>query len=135
MTIGENETRFGAAGHRDGLGRKTWLVAAGGVLGAVAASSCCILPLALSALGISGTWIGNLTALAPYQPIFIGITLASLGAGYYLVYRRPVVACAADEACATPLQRRVVKFGLWTATLLVAAAMAFPFVAPTLLGV
>jgi mercuric ion transport protein len=50
------------------IGRTQKLVAAGGVLGAFAASSCCIAPLALFSLGISGAWIGNLTALAPYQP-------------------------------------------------------------------
>ncbi len=43
------------------------LVAAGGILGALAASSCCILPLVLVlfSVGISGAWIGNLTELAP----------------------------------------------------------------------
>lgn len=48
--------------------RQNW-VAAGGVLGAIAASSCCVLPLVLFSVGIGGAWIGNLTALAPYQPI------------------------------------------------------------------
>ena len=33
------------------------LVAAGGVIGALAASSCCILPLVLFGLGVSGAWI------------------------------------------------------------------------------
>lgn len=42
---------------------RTRLVAAGGILGALAASSCCIIPLVLFSLGISGAWIGNLTAL------------------------------------------------------------------------
>lgn len=44
------------------------LVAAGGVLGALAAASCCIIPLILFSLGIGGAWIGNLTALAPTSP-------------------------------------------------------------------
>jgi hypothetical protein len=52
------------------------LVAVGGILGAVAASSCCIVPLLLFSLGVSGAWIGNLTRLAPYQPIFVAMTLA-----------------------------------------------------------
>ena len=51
------------------------LVAAGGILGAIAASACCIAPLALFSLGVSGAWIGNLTALAPYQPYFIAATV------------------------------------------------------------
>ena len=107
----------------------TGLVAVGGVLGAIAASSCCIVPLVLFALGVSGAWIGNLTALAPYQPIFIGLTLAFLAMGYYSVYRTPRVACAEGEACARPLPRRGVKLALWIATALVASAIASPFVA------
>src|SRR5260370_15646676 len=50
------------------------LIAAGGILGALAASSCCIVPLVLFGLGIGGAWIGNLTALAPYQPLFVAGT-------------------------------------------------------------
>ena len=38
-------------------GRKTW-VAAGGILGAIAASSCCILPLVLFSLGIGDHDLG-----------------------------------------------------------------------------
>jgi len=115
-------------------GRKAELAAAGGVLGAVAAMSCCIMPLVFFALGISGAWIGNLTALAPYQPIFIGVTLGFLATGYYLVYRKPRVACAEGEACARPLPRRGVKMALWAATALVASALAFPYITPALLG-
>jgi mercuric ion transport protein len=114
-------------------GRKAGLVAVGGVLGALAASSCCIVPLVLFTLGISGAWIGNLTALTPYQPIFIGVTLAFLAAGYCLVYRKPAVVCREGEACALPLPRRGVKLALWIATALVAAAIAFPYVARMLL--
>ena len=76
------------------IGRTQKFVAAGGILGAIAASSCCIAPLVLFGLGISGAWIGNLTALAPYQPYFIAATLACLGYGYWLVYRPSKVACA-----------------------------------------
>ncbi len=102
--------------------RREGLIAAGGLLGALAASSCCILPLVLFSVGLGGAWIGNLTALAPYQPIFAAITLAFLAGGFYLVYLRPGRACAADEACARPLPNRIVKTSLWIATLLVAAS-------------
>ena len=115
-------------------GRKSW-VAAGGVLGAIAASSCCILPLVLFSLGMGGAWMGNLTALAPYQPIFVIVTLGFLGYGYWLVYRRPKQACADGTACGRSLPNRIVKSSLWLATVLVAAAIAFPYVAPMLLGI
>jgi len=121
------------SGSRRGTGRKAGFAAAGGVLGALAASSCCIVPLVLFALGISGAWIGNLTALTPYQPVFIAVTLAFLATGYYLIYRRPAAACRPGEACARPLPRRGVKLALWIATALVMSAVAFPYAARLLL--
>jgi len=112
--------------------RRQGLMAAGGLLGALAASSCCILPLALFGLGVSGAWIGNFTRLAPYQPWFIAATMAFLGYGYWLVYRSSRQACADGEACARPLPNRIVKTGLILATILVLAALGLDFVAPIL---
>jgi mercuric ion transport protein len=106
------------------------LVAAGGVLGALAASSCCILPLVLFGLGVSGAWIGNLTRLAPYQPYFLAATAACLGYGYWLLYRSRKVACTDAEACTRPLPNRIVTIGLVGATLLVIGAVTFDFLAP-----
>lgn len=109
------------------------LVAVGGILGALAASSCCIVPLVLFSLGIGGAWIGNLTALAPYKPFFVAGTTGVLGYGFYLVYWKPRRACADDAACARPIPSRLVQIALWIATVLVAAAFAFDYVAPLLL--
>jgi mercuric ion transport protein len=110
------------------------LMAAGGLLGALAASSCCILPLVLFSLGVSGAWIGNFTQLAPYQPYFLAATVGFLGYGYWLVYRSSKLACADGEACARPLANRIVKTGLILATILVIAALGFDFVAPLFLN-
>jgi mercuric ion transport protein len=109
------------------------LTAIAGVLGAVAASSCCVLPLLFVSLGVSGAWIGNLTALAPYQPYILAFTVAVLGYGFYSVYWRPRQACA-DGSCERPLPSRVVKLGLWLGTILVAAALVFQRVALVLAG-
>jgi mercuric ion transport protein len=110
------------------------LAAVGGILGALGASACCIVPLVLFSLGISGAWIGNLTALAPYKPLFVTATVGILGYGFYLVYWKPRRACADGTACAKPIPSRLVQTGLWVATVLVAAAFAFDYVAPVLLG-
>jgi mercuric ion transport protein len=110
------------------------LVVLGGIVGALAASSCCIVPVILFSLGISGAWIANLTALAPYKPLFVTGTAGLLGYGFYLVYWKPSRACAEGEACARPLPSRAVKLGLWTALVLVAVAYAFDYVAPLLFG-
>jgi mercuric ion transport protein len=109
------------------------LTAIGGILGAIAASSCCIAPLVLFSLGISGAWIANLTALAPYQTYFIAATLAFLSYGYFLVYRRRAVACAEGAACSRPLPNHIVTGSLVLATVLVAGALGLDLIAPLLL--
>lgn len=120
--------------HIDDNRRRQSLMAAGGLIGALAASSCCILPLVLFALGVSGAWIGNFTQLALYQPYFIAATLAFLGYGYWLVYRSSTRPCADGEACSRPLSNRIVKTSLILATVLVVAALGLDFVAPFLLA-
>jgi len=116
--------------HRvSGASRGPKLLAAGGILAALGTASCCVVPFVLFTLGVSGAWIGNLTALEPYQPIFTAIAIACLGSGLYLVYRRPTTACAEGSYCASPASNRVAKIGLWTATVLVVVAIGFPRIA------
>lgn len=110
-------------------GRKR-LAAAGGVIGAVLASSCCIAPLLLLTLGVSGAWVGNLTVLAPYQGYFIAATLAFLGAGFWYVYWKPKKACEVGSYCASPTSDRVIKIALWFATALVGLALSINFILP-----
>jgi mercuric ion transport protein len=109
------------------------LVAVGGILAALAAASCCVVPFALFTLGVSGAWISNLTALEPYQPIFAALAFGCLGYGFYLVYRKPKVACAEGSYCAESNSGRVAKIGLWTAAVLVIIALGFPKLAPLFL--
>ncbi len=116
------------------LRRQQGLMAAGGLLGALAASSCCVLPLTLFGLGVSGAWIGNFTRLAPYQPWFIAATMIFLGYGYWLVYRSARLTCADGDACARPLPNRTIKIGLVLATILAVAAISLDFIAPLFLN-
>jgi len=127
MTIKDDHDPVGAP-------RGQGLMAIGGLLGALAASSCCILPIVLFSLGVSGAWIGNLTQIAPYQPYIIPATLGLLGGGYWLVHRSSEAACADGNACTRKLPNRLVKTGLVLATLLVVAALGFDFVAPLVLN-
>ena len=47
-------------------------------LAAIGASVCCVVPLVLVLLGISGAWIANLTALDAWRPWFSAATLARI---------------------------------------------------------
>ena len=118
------------AARRNRSARRAGLASVGGILAALGAASCCVIPFSLFTLGISGAWISNLTALEPYQPVFAAVTVGFLGYGFYLVYRKPKVACADDSYCAKPSSGRMAKIGLWTATVMVAVALGFPKLAP-----
>lgn len=108
------------------------LFAAGGVASAVLASSCCILPLALVMLGVSGAWIGGLTALEPYRPYMLVGAALLLGSGFWRVYVGPRRACADGAACAARPPGAVVKAALWTGAVLAALAATVDGWAPLL---
>lgn len=115
-----------------GEARTEKLLAVGGILAALGAASCCVVPFVLFMLGIGGAWIGNLRALEPYQPLFAATALAAVGYGFYLVYRKQKVVCE-DGYCASPRSKTLIKTGLWVALVLVVVAIAFPRVAPLFL--
>jgi mercuric ion transport protein len=100
-----------------------------GGLAAILASTCCLGPLLLVALGFSGAWIGNLTALEPYRPIFIGTALLMLFFASRRIFR-PAQVCKPGEVCAIPQVRVTYKIIFWVVTALVLVALAFPYVLP-----
>lgn len=103
------------------------LIAAG--IAAVLASACCLGPLVLITLGISGAWISNLAALEPYRPWFIGAALLAIVFAWRRIYR-PSGACQPGDICAVPQVRTAYKVVFWIVALLILTALAFPFVLP-----
>lgn len=100
-----------------------------GGLAAILASTCCLGPLVLVMLGISGAWISNLTALEPYRPLFIAMALLALFFAWRRIFR-PVDACKPGEVCAIPQVRNTYKWIFWTVLALVLVALGFPYVLP-----
>lgn len=110
---------------------KDGALATGSFLSAIGASSCCVLPLALALAGVSGAWIGGLTALSPYQPVFLGLGALAVGAGFWRTYRRNPAACAAPQ-CAAARSRRWTRAGLWLSAVLLLSAATTGWWAPLL---
>ena len=105
---------------------KTTLV--GGALAALAASACCLGPLVLVSLGISGAWISTLTKLEPYRPLFIGAALVCMMLAYRKIYRPPTPAnCAPGSVCALPQTHTRNRILFWGVSLLVVIALAYPY--------
>src|SRR5262245_44404450 len=99
-----------------------------GGFASILASACCLGPLVLLGLGVSAAWIGNLTALEPYRPIFIVAAATALVVAGRRIWR-PQNACKPGEVCALPQVRRVQKVLFGVVAALVLIALAFPYVA------
>jgi len=110
-------------------GRKNWL-ATGGMIGAILASSCCVVPLILVSLGVSGTWIGSLTALEPYKPWFIAVSVGFIGYGFWYVYFKTPEPCDDGSYCARPESSLLTKAALWLGSFMVLAAATIDYWAP-----
>jgi mercuric ion transport protein len=98
-------------------------------LAAILASTCCLGPLVLVALGVSGAWIGNLTLLEPWRPVFIGAALVALFFAGRRIFR-PAAACRPGEVCTIPQVRAAYKLIFWIVVSLVLIALGFPYVLP-----
>jgi len=103
-------------------------LAVGGIA-ALLASTCCLGPLVLVTLGLSGAWIGRLTAFEPYRPIFLGVALVAMAFAYHRIFRADP-ACAPGEVCTMPQVKTTYKVLFWTVTTLVLVALAFPYAMP-----
>lgn len=88
----------------------------GGILAAIGASICCAGPLILLMLGISGSWISNLTLFEPFRPFFLMGVFALFGFAGWKVHQ-PVESCEPDTACATPQVRRRRQIIFWMAAI------------------
>jgi mercuric ion transport protein len=100
-----------------------------GILAAIGAAVCCVGPLVLLALGVSGAWISSLTALEPYRPIFIGLTLLFLVSAFHRLYLVRRV-CTPGSACADPGTLKRQRLAFWIVTVLVLGLIALPWFAP-----
>ncbi|VAX17729.1 hypothetical protein MNBD_NITROSPINAE02-517 [hydrothermal vent metagenome] len=103
---------------------------AGAVAATIAASVCCVGPIVLMGLGVSGAWIGSLSAFTPYRPVFMAVAFGLLGLAFYKTYTKPKPEeCSPDSYCANPKSRRVEKAMLFVFSALIVGLLAFPYAA------
>ncbi len=98
----------------------------GSVVSAAASSACCWLPLLMIAAGFSVA--GASAFFERFRPLFLVVSVALLGIGFYLNYRPSRFECGPDGECLPSNSRlRRLNLGmLWTSTALVAALTLFP---------
>lgn len=104
---------------------------AGGLIAAIVASACCLGPLVLVMVGVSGAWISNLTLLEPYRPVSIGMALVFMALAWWRIYRAPAAAdCEPGTLCALPQTNRTYRVMFWVMSATILLALVFPYVLP-----
>lgn len=98
----------------------------GGVMASIGASICCVGPLLLLSLGIGGAWIGNLTALEPYRPVFIVLVLLFLGLAFRKLYFVPQ-SCDSGANCIADHTESAQRLIFWIVTPLLLGLIAVPW--------
>lgn len=111
--------------------RRSRLTRAGlgaGLASAVAASICCIGPIAAATLGL--TSLGALARFESLRPWFTALTLAFLSLAFFLSYRRRTsTECVPGSACDVHGEeriRRVNRIVLWAAAIVAVIVLTFP---------
>lgn len=110
---------------------ETWTLF-GSIGAAVGAAVCCLGPVILVSVGVSGAWIGQLSALEPYRPLFMAVAGGFLTFGFYRAYwtsasRTDAGGKSCAEDCEVPRAQRINRGALWVATLIVSALFASPY--------
>lgn len=111
-----------------GSERKAGRLVALAVVASLLASTCCVLPLVLVLVGITGAWMSMLVAMKPVTPYAIAVCVGALGWAGWLLFK-PAAACdIEDGSCATT--RPVVRRVFVVCALLIALLLSFPQFAP-----
>ena len=112
---------------RSRFNAKTALV--GGMLASIGASACCVGPLLLLSMGIGGAWIGNLTALERYRPVFIVLVIVFLGLAFRQLYFVKQ-SCASEANCVADRTLNAQRVIFWIAAPLLFGLVAVPWLMP-----
>ena len=102
-----------------------------GALAAIGASVCCVGPLVLLTLGIGGAWIGNLTAMEPMRPLFMGVAVLFVAQAFRRLYLLPQV-CEQGTSCADLRTLKRQRLVFWLVVVALVSLLAVPWVAPLL---
>lgn len=98
-------------------------IAAG--LGAIAASSCCVVPLTFAAMGAGAGVFGSLEALATWRMPLLVASGAWVAVAWFMWWRGRRATCDAGTACATRPRNWAALALLLLATLVVVVAISW----------
>lgn len=137
MTISDSaqETTSAVSASAAAPAAPKWFAALGLVagLGAVIASSCCVIPLGLAALGAGAGVLGGLETVAAWRVPLVSVSALGIVGGWGAWWLKRPVACVAGSSCASPERSRATLALLLCASAIVLAAASWSYIDPALL--
>jgi mercuric ion transport protein len=112
-----------------------WFAALGLVagFGAVVASSCCVIPLGVAALGAGAGILGGLEIIAEWRVPLLSISALAIVGGWGAWWLKRPIACVSGASCASPRRSRATLALLLCASITVLAAASWGYIDPALL--
>jgi len=105
---------------------KDKLATGSGLIVAVLASSCCIIPFIAGLIGVSVGSLGIFVVFEKFRIPLILVAIGFLAYAFYKVYRIDTQ-CGPDGSCSVnPRVQRINKIMLWGFTIVAIVAMLFP---------
>ncbi len=103
---------------------KTKITTVASIFAALAASLCCVGPIAIALLGLGSA--GLFVTIGEYRPYIMGVTLVFLGLAFFFTYRKREVVCE-DGTCKVQGPSRWNKIVVWFSAAIVAFLLLLPY--------
>lgn len=137
MTVHDaaNKTTSAASAPPAAPAASKWLASLGlaAGLGAVVASSCCVVPLGLAALGVGAGVFSGLELVAAWRFPLLAVAALAVVGGWSVWWMKRPVASASDSGCARPERARSTLALLLCASAIILAAASWSQIDPMLL--
>ena len=104
-------------------------------IGAVLASSCCVFPLLLAAVGASAGMFAAFQQLAEWRYALLGVASISVVSSWYSWWKKRSIDCCSTIECATNNKSTTTFSLLSLSTVLIMLAFSWEYIEPVLLKV
>lgn len=104
-------------------------------IGAIAASSCCVLPLLLAAVGASAGVFGAFQTLAEWRIPLLSVAGVSILGGWFSWWRKRNVDCSSMASCSTSTTTNTSVTLLSISSLILVLGLSWEYIEPLLLKI
>ena len=104
-------------------------------IGAILASSCCVIPLVLAAVGASAGIFGAFQTLAEWRMPLLSVAVLSIIGGWFIWWKKRNVICSSVVSCSTSTRSNTSVTLLSISSLIIVLGLSWEYIDPLLLKI